>query len=114
MFLHSLGPSCIRNRSTTAETKKSGLAVSIFRGRWAGPLQRLQFALPPLLTGSGQLKRPLCGALGVQDLLYEMSTTRKPDGCADLLCLSLMLFFLEEKGGPGVDKKEIAIDNGIW
>ena len=53
MFLHSLGPSCIRNRSTTAETKKSGLAVSIFRGRWAGPLQRLQFALPPLLTGSG-------------------------------------------------------------
>lgn len=53
VFLHSLGPSCIRNRSTTAETKKSGLAVSIFRGRWAGPLQRLQFALPPLLTGSG-------------------------------------------------------------
>ena len=49
VFLHSLGPSCIRNRSTTAETKKSGLAVSIFRGRWAGPLQRLQFAL----TGSG-------------------------------------------------------------
>lgn len=63
----------------------------------------------------GQLKRPLCGALGVQDLLYEMSATRKPGGCADLLCLSLMLFFLEEKGGgPGVDKKEIAIDNGIW
>ena len=29
-------------------------------------------------------------------------------------CLSLMLFFLEEKGGPGVDKKEIAIDDGIW
>lgn len=47
----------------------------------------------------GQLKRPLCGALGVQDLLYEMSATRKPGGCADLLCLSLMLFFLEEKGG---------------
>lgn len=44
-----------------------------------------------------------------------MSATRKPGGCADLLCLSLMLFFLEEKGGgPGVDKKEIAIDNGIW
>ena len=62
----------------------------------------------------GQLKRPLCGALGVQDLLYEMTATRKPGGCADLLCLSLMLFFLEEKGGPGVDKKEIAIDNGIW
>ncbi len=81
MVLHSLGPSCIRNRSTTAETKKSGLAVSIFRGRWAGPLQRLQFALPPLLTGSGVgSKRPLCGALGVQDLLYEMSATRKPGG----------------------------------
>ena len=63
----------------------------------------------------GQLKRPLCGALGVQDLLYEMSATRKPGGCADLLCLCLMLFFVEEKGGgPGVDKKEIAIDNGIW
>ena len=62
----------------------------------------------------GQLKRPLCGALGVQDLLYEMSATRKPGGCADLLCLCLMLFFLVEKGGPGVDKKEIAIDNGIW
>ena len=116
MFLHSLGPSCIRNRSTTAETKKSGLAVSIFRGRWAGPLQRLQFALPPLLTGSGvgSLNAHFAVPWGVQDLLYEMSATRKPGGCADLLCLSLMLFFLEEKGGPGVDKKEIAIDNGIW
>ena len=54
-----------------------------------------------------QLKRPLCGALGVQDLLYEMSTTRKPDGCADLLCLSLMLFFLEEKGGREWTKKRL-------
>ena len=42
-----------KTRSTTAETKKSGLAVSIFRGKWAGRSQRLQFALPPLLTGSG-------------------------------------------------------------
>ena len=51
----------------------------------------------------GQLKRPL----GVQDLLYEMSATRKPGGCADLLCLSLMLFFLEEKGGREWTKKRL-------
>ena len=81
-----------------------------------GPLPAASIRTAPVADRQrcGQLKRPLCGALGVQDLLYEMSTTRKPDGCADLLCLSLMLFFLEEKGGAGVDKKEIAIDNGIW
>ena len=81
-----------------------------------GPLPAASIRTAPVADRQrcGQLKRPLCGALGVQDLLYEMSTTRKPDGCADLLCLSRMLFFLEDKGGPGVDKKEIAIDNGIW
>lgn len=45
--------------------------------------------------------------MGVQDLLYEMSATRKPGGCADLLCLSLMLFFLEEKGGREWTKKRL-------
>lgn len=36
-----------------------------------------------------------------------MSATRKPGGCADLLCLSLMLFFLEEKGGREWTKKRL-------
>lgn len=109
VFLHSLGPSCIRNRSTTAETKKSGLAVLIFCGRWAGPLPAASIRTAPVADRQrcGQLKRPLCGALGVQDLLYEMSATRKPGGCADLLCLSLMLFFLEEKGGREWTKKRL-------
>ena len=117
VFLHSLGPSCIRNRSTTAETKKVWPCCIDFprkMGR-AAPAASIRTAPVADRQRCGQLKRPLCGALGVQDLLYEMSATRKPGGCADLLCLSLMLFFLEEKGGgPGVDKKEIAIDNGIW
>ena len=62
----------------------------------------------------GQLKRPLCGALGVQDLLYEMSATRKPRVRGSALPESDAVFPGGKGGGPGVDKKEIAIDNGIW
>lgn len=115
VFLHSLGPSYSKQVYDRRNKKvwpccidfprKMGRAASAASIRTAPVADRQR---------CGQLKRPLCGALGVQDLLYEMSATRKPGGCADLLCLSLMLFFLEEKGGPGVDKKEIAIDNGIW
>ena len=116
VFLHSLGPSCIRNRSTTAEPKKSGLAVSIFRGRWAGPAPAAPIRTAPVADRQrcGQLKRPLCGALGVQDLLYEMSATRKPGGCAGSALPESDAVFLEEKGGREWTKKEIAIDNGIW
>ena len=55
----------------------------------------------------GQLKRPLCGALGVQVLVYELAATRKAGGWEYLLCLSLMLFFLEEKGGREWTKKRL-------
>ena len=74
-----------------------------------GPLLAASIRTAPVADRQrcGQLKRPLCGALGVQDLLYEMSATRKPGGCADLLCLSLMLFFLEEKGGREWTKKRL-------